>query len=215
MSHRPGGLTILCIGCLVLGGLGVLMWCLGGVGLAMQASGIDPAQIANSGLPPEQQAAQQQMQQEVEAITKKWWIVTAVLWVWNVPTIILLMTGAVLGLRMAPTALKWLKIALINVLVFEVVRLVPTIAMQIEMADVMERMFQGLAGPGGRAPPAGLMKIGMGIGLAFVALMVVVKLSFYGWGLWYVGRNEVRDWFGAPDLDDESEAGWDDRPARA
>jgi hypothetical protein len=203
MSRRPSGLSAVCIIGLILGGLGSLMWCFGGFSLVMQLAGTNPFAPDPAALPPEMQGPQAEMLREAEALGQKYMVVNTLIWAWQLVTLVLLFVGCIAGLRMTPRALVWLKRAMINGLAFELVRAVPTIAMQLETVGMMERMMQGMGGGRpGAAPPPGMKTFLVAFSLGFAALLILAKLGYYGWGLWYVSRENVQNWFGTPE--DES-----------
>ncbi|MEZ6067280.1 MAG: hypothetical protein R3B90_16610 [Planctomycetaceae bacterium] len=151
---RPSGLTAVCILGIILASLGAIGWCLGGAGLAMQASGVNQMNLTpppGGGGPEveEIQRRQEEMLKDLQVVQDKYMIVNVALWVWQLVTVTLLFIGCIAGLKMAPSSVKWLKYAMFNGIAFELGRLGPQIMMQRETFAVMQKMMSdfGDAGP--------------------------------------------------------------------
>jgi len=111
-SARPGWLTVLCVLCMVLGGLGIFNSLLGGFGAAGGKAFQAWVQPKGApGMPPEMQEAQEKFQNDVAAVQDKffWAIVPSIGFRFIAAT--LLLVGGIRALSLKESGRKVLLIA--------------------------------------------------------------------------------------------------------
>lgn len=199
---RPSGLTAICVIGLCLAGLGATTLAGGIFGLLAQPAINQFNLNMQKDMPPEFKQAQQDMQRDILAVQQKWAPALAGIAVFNLVTVLLLAAGCILGLKLHPKAFRWLMIALVCGLVFELARLVPGIGMQQETQAVIGRYMERfmMAGPKGAPAEARqmmqtMMQVGAGIGLAITVGWAALLIGFYGWSIWYLQQPDVKKLF--------------------
>jgi hypothetical protein len=200
MKKKPGGLLVVCIAAIVLGGLGLLS---GLSGIVMLA--IAPQIQANMkvGNPNAMDDAVQAMQTKMTVVTDRWRPIQFALFAPHLLLAAGLVTGGILGLRVNPLGRTLLIYVFCGAILFEVIRLIPTIAIQCEMIPIMQEMAKdmqpkGKAGPGDGAVAAimmGSVIVGLVIGIG----MVLAKMGMYLWGALYLRKQEIVDLFNPED----------------
>jgi len=207
LPRRPTGLTAVCVIAIILGGLGLAGSLMGVVGLtvgsSMQKAFTLPPQ---PGMDTQVIDAQLAMQREIQAVADRYWgynlaFVLACLFVAGG-----LLAGGIIALGIKPAGRALLIGAFAVAVVFEVLRAVFQVFMQVEMVAVMSDSISRImeaASPAG-APGAEqaatiaavATQVGMFVGIAFVCVYVLAKLIFYAVGIHYLRRPSVQRLFG-------------------
>ena len=94
----------------------------------------------------------------------------------------------------------------VAVLIFDCIRIVPTVVMQQEIMSVteryMSRMMQASAPSGAAMPPGtgqmmqAMMQVGKAVGIAFAAGWLMLKGAFYFSGIVYLRTSAIRALYG-------------------
>lgn len=199
MKKASGGLTAICIIAILLGALGILGAAGGLLGAVLGEQlqeAFTPPATANTPMAKQQE----QMQQEMEAVADKWAPVNYSLFAVLIVVAGCLIFGGVQAMRLQPNGRQFLMVAFLMAIVFELVRLIPTVSIQLATMDIMEGyMADMLKGAPGSPPPppaaqrmVGMsMKVGMFIGFAFTGIWLLLKLGFYGFGTMYLRRPQT------------------------
>lgn len=209
-------LQTICIIAIVLGALGFFAIGIGIVGAVMS----DAIQkMATMGMPANSPQAQQQikLQKDINAVTDKWAPVNYALFAVQFVVVGCLIVGGVKAFRLQPSGHRLLLMAFLIAIAFELMRLIPTISIQMATADIMEEFMADAmkASSGGRPLPPGaakmtqtIMKGSVFIGIAFVVAWVLLKLGFYGYGTYYLRQPRTRGLY-----EPAAEIDWDDDDA--
>ena len=205
---RPGGLTAVCVIAIVLGGLGLCGSVLGLGSLAFQdkIEKFSMQQQTPAGMPDgilkNQMEMQKKMQQKMMEVTHRYRGITLGTTLLNLLFATSLLVGGIMTMKLNPTGRTFLVTVFLAVIVFEIVRLVITVFMQLDMAAAMTAAFQGGAGANqGAALLATSMKVGTFIGMGIGLVMALGKIVFYGIGASYLGRQKIRQLFGRTTAD--------------
>jgi hypothetical protein len=199
--QRPGGLTAVCVIAIVLGGLGLCASLFGLASLAFQdkIEKFSMQQQTPPGMPngvlKDQMEMQKKMQQKMMEVTHRYRGVTLGTTLLNLLCATSLLVGGIMTMKLNPTGRSFLVMVFVAVIVFEIVRLVIMVFMQLDMAAAMTAAFQG--GPSNQAAAflATSMKIGTFVGMGIGFVMALGKIVFYGIGASYLGRPKVRQLF--------------------
>jgi len=205
--RRPTGLAVVCVIAIILGGLGLAGSLVGIVGLtagsSMQRAFTLPLQ---PGMDRRVIDAQLAMQRNIQAVADRYWgynlaFVLACLFVAGG-----LLAGGIITLGIKPAGRRLLIGAFAVAVVFEVLRAVFHVFMQIEMAavmsDSMSRIMEATspAGAPGADQAATIAavatQVGVFVGIAFTCVYVLAKLIFYAVGIHYLRRPNVQRLFG-------------------
>lgn len=206
--QRPGGLTAVCVIAIVLGGLGLCTSLFGLASLAFQdkiekfsMQQQPPAGMPN-GMFKSQMEMQKKMQQKMLEVAHRYRGVNLGITLLNLLFASSLLVGGIMTMKLNPTGRTFLAAVFLAVIVFEIVRLVITVFMQLDMAAAMSAAFQG--GPGTDQATALLatsMKVGTFVGMGIGFVLALGKIIFYGIGASYLGRSKVRQLFGRAAVD--------------
>lgn len=209
MNH-PVWLKVVCIGCIVLGALGLAASVTGIIGLLVAEQGqvwMEKLMGAvQQGMPPQMKEVQGQLMQESMDIQRQWRPFHLALAVTNLFVASGLLAGGIQALRMKPVGQKLLLAALAAASVFEVVRAVPTTLMQWQttqlMGPYMERLMEASTAQGQNMPPAqrqsfqrmmrSTMVAGTLMGLAMTIAIATFKIAFYVAGIWLLRRPHIQ-----------------------
>lgn len=87
--------------------------------------------------------------------------------------------------------------------VVELMQLALSLYFQMEMAEAMDRFASGFGGPpasggGGFGGPEGFLSAALGIGLCVVGAWALAKCGFFGAGIAYLRKPEIRELFESP-----------------
>jgi hypothetical protein len=200
---RPKGLTAICIIGLILSVLGFIsnavgmFWWFMGERFAEMMTGLTPGM--------NQQAAdlQRTMYQEMSQMQARWAPVTIALTILQMVLAVLLFVAAVRGLKMSRGALKLLATTMVFAILLQLGRIYPDVMIQEETQEIsMRYTARVMQTTGNPAQTRAVMnmtrqfqKIGASIGYLFMAAWTIAKLSYYGTGLWYVNRKDVKALF--------------------
>lgn len=203
LRRRPGGLTAICVIAIILGSLGLAASVLG-LGSMAAKSWINEAFLIK---PPKDGKidkafeAQMEMQARMNQVTDRYAGFTLGFALLNVVIAGSLVTGGILALKLHPNGRKLLIAAFTTAIVFELLRAIMNVCMQLEMSEIMydsmSRMMRASAPPGagpeGAAITAAAMKVGVYIGIGITLVMVLAKLIYYAIGTQYLQRPNVRE----------------------
>lgn len=210
MNH-PAWLKVVCIGCIVLGSLGLLTGLIGIAGQLFNASVQSSMEkfmgAMQQGAPNKTLEIQRKMQAEIGAVQQRYLVMNLILLGVQLFVAALLLVGGIQALRMKPVGHKLLIAAMSAAVVFELVRLPPTIIMQWESSKIMQpfmdEMMAGSGPQGGGMTPAqkrtfqtimrSSMMFGVLFGVAMALGMAAVKIAFYGCGIWILRKPHIRD----------------------
>lgn len=195
-QKAPGALMAILIICLVLGILGLLGSCFGGVALAFQTQ-INQLQANN----PDPIA--KKMQAEMQEVQQQQFIPNLIMIGLNFIVAPLLITGAIGGLNRKPWAYKFLTVGLLLAVFYVVVRAVLTITIQLAtMGTVTKAMQEGIQQQGGANAAQGaefagnLMQFGIYAVIAVSVLWSLLQLGFYIWSWTYLRKDQTRSYLG-------------------
>lgn len=199
---KPGALTAVCVIAIVLGIMGTLAVCIGGVGLAANSAMQGMITVSPNATPFDK--AQVELQQEMMSINTRHLPAVIVLLVAQLAVSPLLIAGGVKALRMQHSGRRLLIYAFVAVIIFEVVRTAFQLYLQMQMLPLYDEMAMRLAREGGNTPQVEIFqRVGKGAAMAGVVFMIfwgAVKLVLYGLSARYLGLPktiEVYDQFAA------------------
>jgi hypothetical protein len=194
-GKAPGALTAILVICLIMGIMGLLGSCMGGVALGVQNS--LQLQGANMGDP-----AQQAIQEKMQEMQSQQFIPNVIMIGLNFIVAPLLIIGAIGCLSRKAWGHGLLVKGLLVAVFYVVVKTVLTIVIQVAtMGSVGEVMQEAMAQQGGAPPQAaemmgGAMKIGMVVAIVFAVGWALLQLGFYIWSWTYLRKDEVQRYFG-------------------
>lgn len=195
-QKAPGALMAILIICLVLGILGLMGSCFGGVALAFQTQ-INELQANN----PDPIA--KKMQAELKEVQQQQFIPNLIMIGLNFIVAPLLITGAIGGLNRKTWGYKFLNVGLILAVFYVVVRAVLTIIIQLAtMGPVTKVMQEGIQKQGGANAAQGaefagnLMQVGIYAVIAVSVLWALLQLGFYIWSWTYLRKDQTRSYLG-------------------
>jgi hypothetical protein len=200
---RPGGLTAVFVISIVLGGLGLGGSLLGLASLAAQSTLENAFKMPRQpGMPDDAFRAQEEMQIKVEEITHRYQGFSIGVVLLNLVISAGLLAGGIMGLKMIPKARAWLVTVLAAAILFEIIATVHTVIIQVETASVitgqMSKMMTTMpkgGPPEGKAIVETAAKVGVFIGMAFSLGWALAKVVFYGFGVCYLRRPNIRQLF--------------------
>jgi hypothetical protein len=204
-SGRPGLLTTLCVLCLVLGALGVmnsLMGAAGAVGGQKLQAMLQPK--ASAGMPPEMQQAQQDFQDQVNAVQGKffWEIVGGL--AFRLIASVLLLVGGIRSLGLKESGRKTLLVACTVAVVFELAHSILQSLVNMEMMTAVHSFVEKMttAMPQQDNAPPGMGNLLQGIirgsiiaGFVVSYVLALAKICLYVFGLIYLQKKHIRGLF--------------------
>lgn len=202
---RFGRVKAICIVAIILGGVGVATALLSAVGLVvgqqLQAafSGPNPP-----GMSQELQDAQQQVQQEIQAVQERFWIANLVLAGAHMLVAALLLTGGIQALRRVRPGRKMLVAACLSAIVFELVRGTLQTVMQVQILSVTMNFFEQMMGASMEQAAevaewlAWFSRLAMIAGLLLAVGWILIKLLFYSVAVWYLRKPAVCQYLDSP-----------------
>ena len=201
--HRPGWMTAICILAIILGALGLMMALFGSVALAFGERFQQMVQgMSTVGQPPGMKEVQLEMQKAMQAVQDRWFVAIALQYALHFVLAFALILGAAKSLQMDSFGRRLLAGALFAAIAFELLRLIPTMAIQMGTMDVMQEYMQHImqaSAPPGKAMPqqaqiamATMMKGSMAVGIAFTLVFVVAKIAFYTAAGIYMNKPHIR-----------------------
>ena len=199
-----GRIKAVCIGVVVLGGLGLASALMGAVGLwagqQMQSAFSMPNQ---PGVPKKVQDLQRDMQREMQAVQNRFWTVNVVLLLGHVTVAAGLLAGGIQSLRRKPFGRKILIAACLAAIVFELIRGTVQAFIQVQVMSVMSRFFQAMMDVSmSQAADAAEWvawgaRVGLVIGVVAMIVWILAKVVFYGVAVWYLRKPAVRQYLDA------------------
>jgi hypothetical protein len=194
-----GRLKAIAIIGIVLGALGVFSAMAGLFGLVIGSklqAALTPA--SQPGMPDEAISVQQDMQRELQAVQDRFWVANWGLVSTQFVCAISLLVGGILCLKRAPVGRLVLTLACSLAIAFELIRAVVTTLVQMQTMAIttmyMERLMQSSGGPGAEQMAsfmASATKIGAIFGMLFAGAIVLVKLIYYGYSVYFLRKEEV------------------------
>jgi hypothetical protein len=210
VRQRPGGLTAICVMAIVLGALGLMTGCLGALSQVFNQQMQNGLAEMQAGANEEAAELQKEMNAKVLAATAKYAWLTAVLSVFQLALAGSLLAGGIMSLKLRPLGRKLLLGAFATAIVFEAVRIYPTLAVQRAtapiMAEYMPKVMKAQAPKGGQPQGmdqamSGIMSVALIVGMVFAVGTVIVKVVFYAIGIVYLRKPPVTSLFASPALD--------------
>ena len=202
-SRRPGWLTSICVISIVLGALGAMnsVVAFGGTLFGQQLqTAISPN--TTQGMPEEMKELQEKFQSEVNGVQDRFFFAILAAAALRFAVALALLIGGIQCLGLKESGRVLLVTACAAALVFEIIYTVLQSLMNMEMMTafnsyiegVVQTMPRGGAGP----PPDVLMTIMRGsfmAGLVIQYIIVLVKMIFYAFALYYLQRQPIRTLF--------------------
>lgn len=180
-SPTPVGLTVLFILCIILGGLGFVGSCAGGVMFAFQQQ-FQAATLKNA--PPDQV----EMQKKINESQADFLIANIALLASNLIIAPLILCGGIAGLMRKPWARSLLRNALIAAATFITIRMGLGVVAQLSMLNV-------IADAAGDASTAAIMQASFVAGIIFGLVFFLAQLGFYIWGIIYLNKPHIKAHF--------------------
>lgn len=188
--RRTGGVTAICVVAIILGALGFLGSVASMIGmLAGEQIGSIMQGVQAPGMPSQVRQVQQQMNQQMTALTRRWGPVLAPLNIFHLVVCVLLVAGAIGGLREAATGYKLLIWGLWGSLGYLVLNVPTTLMFTIEYWRIVQQFMPELmraAERQGGGPTAGFEEmmqttatIGIVLGMAWTVIWSLVQGGFY------------------------------------
>ena len=195
-SSRPGALTAIAVIAIVLGLLGACGGVMGVGGLLVQGALGDTQRrmLEQSGAPTEHIEAQLAMQDQVNAIQRKWMPFTGTHQALNLIASSLLLAAGILLLRTHRTGPLLFVAAVAANSFVDIGGAVIGVLVQMDMQSVMQNMFAsaGMGDPQMDRMFDGIIEASGWTGVCFAAVWVALKLGYYLWGVVYLRRPQVR-----------------------
>ncbi len=202
-SSTPRGLPVICILAIILSVLGLLTGCVG-LGSEIFTSRMKQmmARMPRQG----NQQEQQDMTDRLMAITDRYKWMTLPLLAAKVVVEIMLLTGAILAIRLSPRGRSWLLAALVAALVVESLYIIPTVLVQREtQAVTSEFMAKAMAAQQGRNAAPGMENFAstftsvVGIlSIVFAIGWLGAKFIYYALSIRYLRKSELVTFFSIP-----------------
>lgn len=189
-TSAPGGLTIICIFCIILGALGLLGSCLGAAGTLMQSQIQEMQQNVGD-------ANQRAMQKKLAEVQDTYKIPNLVIILANFVVAPCLLAGGIGVLSRKMWGAKILKIGLLMAIAYVAIRTVVGAIMQMSMmAPMKEAMKQGAPNAQGAQAAESIMTGAFYAGLIFSIIWALVLIGFYLWSWTYMNRENVKRYCG-------------------
>ncbi len=196
--NRPGALTALAVIGIVLGSLTGL----GGLNkmatLAFQDALQQMGQIHDdpraSTEVRQRLQRQQRMQEDIQEVQRGWLPIHWALAPTSILFGVFLIVGGALSLKLSRTGRKILIWTCVVGIAFDMARGTADIMMTLQISRVwQEHMTEMTAGTPGSEMASGMMGAAAGMGLAFGAAWVALKVGYYLWGVVYLTTDRMRD----------------------
>lgn len=210
VRRRPGGVTAVGVLAIILGCMGAFSAIAGMANSLMGGSMQQMFTPPQPGVPQQMQQAQEEMNAAIMEVVERYSMVNAALAAVHLGLAAALAWFGIRTVQMSDHGRRMLQFVMLTAIVFEAVRAVPTVALQMEMAPIMEqhmgRMMEAARPPGKQISPseeATLNTIGkmagaaIWVGLAVALGWVLVKVIFYAMSARYLGLERVREAFAA------------------
>jgi hypothetical protein len=209
-AGRPGLLTTLCVLCIVLGALGLMNSALGtagAIGGSRLQAAIQPK--TSAGLPPGMKQAQDDFQDDLNAVQRKYFWATVPALAFRFLAGLLLLIGGIRSLALSESGRKLLLVACAVALVFELGHAILQSVVSLEMMTAVNSYVEKLTSSMNQqnnAPP-GFQKMMQTIvhgsilgGIIVSYLISLGKIALYVFGLIYLRTNPIRGLFGRSSL---------------
>jgi hypothetical protein len=205
-TGKPQLLSAVCVVCLVLGGLGLFNSFIGAVQLTVGAKMQEMFQPKGAaGMPPEMQKAQDEFQTEIQNVEKRFRIPSAISLSFRCVAAILLLIGGIRALGLNESGRKFLLVACVVAICFELGHAVLQSIVTAEMMTAVNSYVEGVMGalPQGRgAPPKGFTQMMQSwtkglimAAVGFTYALVLLKAGFYLFTLIYLQKAHIRSLF--------------------
>ncbi len=191
---RPGGVTAIGVLSIVLGAMGLLGGCAGSVGLfinPMMQGALQPGPNANS-----IEKAQADMNAQINAVSQRYIVPNVVLMVGVLVLGSALLWGGIQLLRTRPGAPTWLFYTFMALIVFELLRTVFYIFVQLQLLPVVEEFAQRIGRDAPGNPAMGdtmvtVMRASMYVGIVIGVGWPLIKVIVYGLSMRYLAKPEI------------------------
>lgn len=197
VSVRPTGATVVAVICLVFGLIGVL------AGLLAVLQMVFAQQIADAMVPAGQAGdLQREMNEAMSSITSKYLIPNIIITVTSILISSSLVIGAFGILTRKVWAPSWMRKLFLAAIIFEVLRGIVYVFMQVDMLPVMQESMTKMtesSAPGNANMESmqTIQQMSLIIGIVFWGLWALMKIALMLWGRIYMGRQHVKDYFQA------------------
>jgi hypothetical protein len=208
-AQRPGGLTAICVIAIVLGALGLCGSLLTLGILAMQKpleNAFKMQQKVPSGIPESfkaqmemQNETQNKMQEATQKVNQRYWGVHVGLGLLNLAFAGSLLAGGIMALKLNPKARAFLVVVFAAAIVFEIVRTIVIVFVQLNTVAVLSAIPNSGAGPA--VTMMTFAKVAAIGGMVFWAGFGLAKIVFYGIGAAYLRRPNIRALFQETTID--------------
>ena len=207
--QRTGGLTAICVVAIVLGAFGALGALMGTVGMLLNERFQSMAQgLQGAGLPPEAQQVQQQMNQQMLALTRRWKPILLPLHAANLVLSVLLLVGAIGLLRRSAGGAKVFSRALLGCLLYVLFNAPASAMYSLQTSKIVQQfmpaMMQAASPPQG-APEAATenvvqttMVVAMAISIGWIVVWHLAQAVFYAISFFSVKKRLAGPGDGAP-----------------
>ena len=199
-ARRPTGLTVICVLAIVLGGLGTLTAVITGVQLAVGKQ-LQQSFQSMGNPDTELQKLQQEMQDEIWAVTKRFIVPNVVLAIAKFGLCAALLYAAIRTLQLRDSGRRLLAWICTLLIAFEITALIVFIVFESQVHPIMTKyMPEMMAGPnGGDAQAADFGAIAASGAIIFAivvqAVWVLAKVIYYGVSLRYLRKPAIRELF--------------------
>lgn len=201
---RPTGVTVIGVMSVIGGGFAIL----GSAMFALQLA--FGAMFAGAMTPPGKAGeVQADYMAQIQAVSDRFMIPNVAVTLTNCVIGVFLIVGAIKLLRRQPGAATFVRRVLLAVIVFELVRLIPTLMMQMQIYPLTQAFMEKTVNTQGNngAPPMmmkSIQQISMIIGIVFMFGWLTVKLGLVIWSRVYLKRQNVIDYFAGSSVQNET-----------
>jgi len=205
-TGRPGWLTTLCVLCIVLGALGMMNSLFGAFGIlggkAIQ-KWVQP-KGANTGMPPEMQAAQEKFQEDLYAVQDKYFWVLVPSVVIRFPVALLLLMGGIRALSLQERGRKLLLMGCGVALGFELASSILQSFLVMENMTITNGYIENITNNMPKDKAAAVQVMGIVktvtrainiVVLVLTGVVVLLKIALYLFGLIYLRKPHIQALF--------------------
>lgn len=185
-AKAPGGLTAICIVCIILGSLGLVGACMGTAGTLMQ----DQLQSIQQNVG---DANQRKLNKAIAEIQKDYFIPNLVLILVNFVVAPSLLAGGIGVLTRKSWGPKFLRVGLLMAAAFVLIRVVVAAIIQSSMIGPMKEAMNKM---GGNQAAEGFVMGAFYFGIALSVLWALALVGFYLFSWTYTNRDHVKSYMG-------------------
>lgn len=204
-SGKPGWLTALCVICLVLGLLGLMNTCFGTVGaiFGTKVQSMFQPKAGTPGMPAELEKAQQQLNDDLQAVLKKHYVVIVAFLAFRFVVALGLFVGGLWCLGLKEPGRLLLLAACALALAFElsnaIVQSIVNIDNMTAINSFVENLQANMPADANSQNVNKFMKIWLRIVIVMQIVLLygwtLIKAAFFVWGLIYLQRTNIKQLF--------------------